>query len=128
MVGAADQAEVLAWWQRASIAVLTSEREGMPVCLMEAAACGVPAVAPAVGGIPELVEDGATGLLTPAGDRPALVAALLRLLQDRELASRMGDAARIRAQERFSVSHQVDRLLSLWSELIRERAPLCRSR
>lgn len=128
MVGAADQTEVLAWWQRASVAVLTSEREGMPVSLMEAAACGVPAVAPAVGGIPELVVDGVTGLLAPAGDRPALVAALQRLLQDRELALRLGNAARNRAHKLFSISHQVDRLLSLWSGLIREGVQLCRSR
>ena len=128
MVGAADQAEVLAWWQRASVAVLTSEREGMPVCLMEAAACGVPAVAPAVGGIPELVEDGVTGLLAPAGDRAALVTALAWLLENRESASRMGDAARMRAVHRFSVSHQVERLVKLWSDLIRKKAPLCQSK
>ena len=52
--GALDQAEVLKWWQRAAVGVLSSQNEGMPVCLMEAAACGVPVVAPSVGGIPEL--------------------------------------------------------------------------
>jgi len=116
--GAAEQAEVLAWWQRATIAALTSTSEGMPVSLMEAAACGVPAVAPAVGGIPELVEDGVTGLLVPVGDTQALSAALEQLLRNPELAARMGMAARRRVEERFSLMGQVDRLLALWAELV----------
>ena len=122
LVGAAEQAEVLAWWQRATVAVLTSHSEGMPVSLMEAAACGVPAVATAVGGVPELIEDGVSGLLAPPGDGPALAAALERLLLDPVLVARMGTAARRRAQARFSVRRQVDRLLGLWSELVREGA------
>lgn len=119
LVGAAEQAEVRAWWRRATVAVLTSENEGMPVSLMEAAACGVPAVATAVGGVPELVEDGVTGLLTPAGDAPALARALERLLTDPGEATRLGRAARRRAEERFSLARQVDRLLALWTGLIR---------
>src|SRR5438876_7717203 len=118
LVGAAEQTEVLAWWQRATIAALTSTSEGMPVCLMEAAACGVPAVAPAVGGIPELVEDGVTGLLVPVGDTQALAAALEQLLRNPELAARMGVAARRRVEERFTLTGQVDRLLELWTELV----------
>src|SRR5437867_3039809 len=66
--GALQQTEVLNWWRRASVAALTSDNEGMPVCLMEAAACAVPAVATAVGGVPELVQDGVIGLLTRPGD------------------------------------------------------------
>src|SRR2546427_6730791 len=116
--GAAEQAEVLAWWQRATIAALTSTSEGMPVSLMEAAACGVPAVAPAVGGIPELVDDGVTGLLVPVGDTQALAAALEQLLRNPELAARMGMAARRRVEGRFSLMGQVDRLLALWTELV----------
>lgn len=123
LVGAAEQAGVLAWWRRAAVAVLTSKSEGMPVSLMEAAACGVPAVATAVGGVPELVEDGVTGLLAPAGDAGALAAALERLLRDPELARRLGAAARRRAEERFSVARQVDRLLALWAELVPEEVP-----
>jgi glycosyltransferase involved in cell wall biosynthesis len=118
LVGAAEQDEVLAWWRRATVAVLSSESEGMPVCLMEAAACGVPAVATAVGGVPELVEDGVTGRLTPAGDAPALAAALERLLRDPALAGRLGAAARRRAEERFSRARQMDSLLALWSGLL----------
>jgi glycosyltransferase involved in cell wall biosynthesis len=116
--GALEQAQVLRWWQRASAAVLTSESEGMPVCLMEAAACGVPAVATAVGGVPELIEDDVTGLLARAGDAADLAVLLQRLLLDPALAARMGAAARRLAEERFSVRKQVDALLALWSELM----------
>jgi glycosyltransferase involved in cell wall biosynthesis len=116
--GAREQAQVLEWWRRASVAVLTSENEGMPVCLMEAAACGVPTVATAVGGVPELVEDGVTGFLVPPGDTAALAAALQKLMLDFSLAARMGTSARRRAEARFSVTRQVDRLLALWDGLL----------
>ncbi len=118
LVGAARQSQVLGWWQRASVAALTSESEGMPVCLMEAAACGVPAVATAVGGVAEMIEHGVTGLLAPSRNAVAVAAALKRLLVDRDLAARMGSAARRLAVERFSVVHQVDRLLALWAQLL----------
>lgn len=116
-VGPATQAQVLSFWQHASVAALTSHREGMPVSLMEAAACGVPAVATAVGGVAELVEDEVTGLLAPPGDARAFAAALERLLTQRDLAARLGAAARERVQERFSLAGEVDGLLALWDEV-----------
>jgi glycosyltransferase involved in cell wall biosynthesis len=118
-VGAAEEREVLRWWQRAALAVLTSESEGMPVCLMEAAACGVPAVATAVGGVPELIEEGVTGLLTPAGDMDAFAGAVRTLLQDPLRRAAMGSAARRRVAESFSLTGQVDQLLALWGEVLR---------
>jgi colanic acid/amylovoran biosynthesis glycosyltransferase len=118
LMGATKQDGVLAWWRRATIAALTSTSEGMPVCLMEAAACGVPAVATAVGGIPELIEDGVTGFLTAPGDAGRFAAALERLLRDPDLVARLGAAARRRAEERFSLTRQVDGLLALWAELV----------
>jgi len=119
LVGAAEQAAVLEWWQRATVAVLSSHSEGMPVSLMEAAACGVPAVATAVGGVPELIENGVTGLVTPPGDASLLATALERLLQNRELATSLGTAARRRAEDRFSITRQVHRLLEIWQRIAR---------
>ena len=116
--GAAEQSVVRDWWQRASVAVLSSRSEGMPVSLMEAAACGVPAVAPAVGGILELIDDGVTGIVTPPNNAVALASALARLLVDGSERQRMGAAARRRAEERFSRSRQIDRLLALWSVVL----------
>ncbi|MFO1512646.1 MAG: glycosyltransferase [Verrucomicrobiota bacterium] len=117
MPGALEQREVLSWWQRAAIGVLSSENEGMPVSLMEAAACGVPVVAPAVGGIPELVRHGETGLLTKPNDVVSLTVALERLLRDPKLRAVFGRAARQQAEAKFSVKRQVDQLLGLWSEV-----------
>jgi glycosyltransferase involved in cell wall biosynthesis len=117
MIGEAEQATVLAWLRRASVAVLSSHSEGMPVSLMEAGACEVPVVATRVGGIPELVEDGVTGILTPPGDAPAMADAFERLLSNPRLRAEMGRAARRRIEANFSLGGQVDRLLSLWSGL-----------
>ena len=119
MPGAADQEIVAQWWQRAAVGVLTSQNEGMPVSLMEAAASGVPVVATAVGGVPELVRDGVTGLLVPPADPDGLAAALRRLLTDTELRRRMGRAARERAEARFTVARQADALLALWSRVLK---------
>ena len=121
LVGVATQADVLTWWQRATVAALPSHSEGMPVALMEAAACGLPAVATAVGGVPELVEDGVTGFVTAPGDVDGFGRALERLLCKPDLAARMSTAARQRAEERFSLRRQVDRLLQVWSEALSNR-------
>jgi glycosyltransferase involved in cell wall biosynthesis len=78
--------------------------EGLGVGVLEAAAAGRPIVASAVGGIPEIVRDGETGLLVPPRDSDALARAVLRLLGDSGLAQRMGEAARARVAQHFSVA------------------------
>jgi glycosyltransferase involved in cell wall biosynthesis len=85
---------------------------------MEAAACGVPVVATAVGGVPEIVQDGVTGLLTQPGDSLAIAGAMERLLREPEKAVRMGAAARRRAEEHFSVRRQVDQLSEVWAGVV----------
>ena len=116
-VGAASQEVVRDAWRTASIGALTSTSEGMPLALMEAASCGVPVVATAVGGVPELVADGETGLLVANGDVTGLTDALRRLLCDPPLRTRMAAAARARAVAHFSLDHQVDRLTALWNDV-----------
>ena len=83
-------------YEKAAVVVCSSYREGLPLCVIEAMAYGRPVVATAVGGIPQLVEDGRTGFLVPPGDVPALRAALERVLADRELRVRLGQAGRAR--------------------------------
>jgi len=75
------------------VLVNTSDNEGMPVSLIEAMAAGVPVVATAVGGTVSVVEDGMTGVLSPAGDHQALAAGILRLLSDLALRERIVPAA-----------------------------------
>jgi colanic acid/amylovoran biosynthesis glycosyltransferase len=82
-------------------------REGIPVSLMEAMACGIPAVSTLTGGIPELLQDGA-GLLVPPGDAPALANALRRLAQEDMLRVRLGEAGR----ERIEMSFRLETVVS----------------
>jgi glycosyltransferase involved in cell wall biosynthesis len=118
MPGAVEQTRVLKYWQEADVGVLTSSSEGMPVSLMEAGACGVPVVATAVGGVPELIEHEKTGLLVSPGDVTELARALERLLADQALRTRLGGNARLRATTAFSIRRQVDALLGLWTEIL----------
>jgi glycosyltransferase involved in cell wall biosynthesis len=83
------------------IFVLSSRYEGNPMSVMEAMAAGLPVVSTAVGGVPELVEEGQTGLLVPSEDENALSSALQRLIDDTDLRRTMGARAREVALTRF---------------------------
>ena len=76
------------------VLAVTSHNEGTPVSAIEAMAAGCPVVATHVGGLPDLIHEGETGYLVPPGDAPALATAWLRVLQQPEMAQRMGEAAR----------------------------------
>jgi glycosyltransferase involved in cell wall biosynthesis len=77
----------------------------------------VPVVATAVGGTPEVVEDGRTGLLVPPGDPRALAAALIRLLRRPEEARAMGKRGREMALERWSIDAMIERTWALYEAL-----------
>lgn len=98
----------------AHVAVLSSQSEGHPVSLLEAAAVGIPAVAPAVGGIPEIIVHGETGLLSDSADPRALGMAMARVCTDHALAGAMGMAARQRALRSFSADQQMSALVEVW--------------
>jgi len=99
------------------VAVLCSEREASPLAVLEYMAAGLPLVATRVGGIPELVEDGVTGVLVERGDAQALAAGIAGLLDSPEAARRMGEAARARQQSEFSIDAVVRRVEALYLEL-----------
>jgi glycosyltransferase involved in cell wall biosynthesis len=92
---------------RAALFVLPSVEEGISLALLEAMARGLPTVATRVGGNPEVVVDGETGLLVPARDPEALARALLRLLDDPETRLRLGAAGRQRVEMQFDVRRMV---------------------
>lgn len=105
----------------ADIFCLPSYREGFGQVIIEAAASGMPTVASRIYGIVDAVEDGKTGLLFSAGDVAALTQALLRLIEDRGLRQRMGEAAKMRALAVFPSEKITHEMLALYGELLGER-------
>ncbi|HEY4634701.1 MAG TPA: glycosyltransferase [Candidatus Limnocylindrales bacterium] len=101
VVEALGEADVLV---APSVVARNGKREGIPVVLMEAMSCGLPVVASRLSGIPELVEDGVSGLLVTPGDSGAIAAALRRLVDDPALRARLGDAARARVVRDFDLA------------------------
>jgi len=101
------------------IVVVPSLSEGFGIVAAEAMALGKPVVATAVGGLPEVVEDGVTGVLVPAADPKALAGAIEALLRDPSRAAAYGTAGRARAEERFAVTRMVAGYLDLYEELLR---------
>jgi len=116
-------------WQRdlgtllaaADVVVLCSDNEGVPLLLIEAALAGRPVVTTDVGAVRDVVRDGDTGVLVPAGDRVALAGAVRSLLADPDLRERLGDAARDRALRELTASAAVDRHVDLYRQLVAER-------
>jgi glycosyltransferase involved in cell wall biosynthesis len=102
--------------QGAGVFALPSYGEGLPMALLEAMAAGVPVVATSIGGIPEAVTDGVEGFLVPPGDIAGLAARLRTLLDNPDLAARMGAAARERAAD-FSAPAVVPRVEAIYAEL-----------
>jgi glycosyltransferase involved in cell wall biosynthesis len=93
---------------------LSSDSEGLPLCLTEAMSASLPLLCTAVGGVPSLVDEGETGLLSPAGDEGALRASIERLLRDRSLADLMGKRAREVALVRYSADRMTEDYLRLY--------------
>ncbi len=96
---------------------LPSRADNFPVSILEAMASGLPVVATRVGGVPELVADGETGLLVEPDDAPALARALDRLGGDPELRARLGAGGARRVAERFSADGVARQMLSLYGRL-----------
>jgi glycosyltransferase involved in cell wall biosynthesis len=109
-----DVAEILA---SLDVFVLSSLSEGLSLTLLEAMAAGLPIVATRVGGNPEVVQDGDTGLLVPSGDPPALARALARLLLDAELRVQMGESGRRRYSQNFTLQAMVRGYVRLYRRL-----------
>ena len=100
------------------ILALTSMNEGTPVSLIEAMAAERAVVATAVGGVPDVVSHGRTGLLVESGNRDELVGAILSLLRNAELRRRLGVAARCDVVRRFSSERLLGDVAGLYEDLI----------
>ena len=98
--------------------VLPSLNEGMGMSLVEAMAMGLPVIATQVGGVPEVVTDGKTGILVPAQDSTALAKAIVRLAKDAKLARELAQAGHERAHSAFGAEAMVDRISAVYQELL----------
>jgi len=120
IVGSKSETEVAALLEAADAFVLASivaadgQMEGIPVALMEALACGVPTVATRLSGIPELVQDGVTGLLATPGDAADLAHALERLLEDESATRGRAAAGRELVEREFSLGRSAERMRQLF--------------
>ncbi|MBA3947265.1 MAG: glycosyltransferase [Herpetosiphonaceae bacterium] len=109
--GSISHDEVNRYWNAADVAVVPAIHDqrgnvdGLPNMLLEAMSAGRPIVASRIAGIPQVINDGVHGLLVPEGDPAALAQAIIRLLDDRTLASRLGAAARARVERELRWSH-----------------------
>ena len=106
-----DVARILA---ATDVFVLTSDREGLPIVVLEAMAASRPVVATWVGDLPRVVQDGVTGRLVPPGDADAVASALIELLNDPPLAGRMGVAGQALAERDYSQRTMVEQYAALY--------------
>lgn len=114
--------DVPALLRASTVAVMPSLNEALSNSLLEAMAAGTPVVATRVGGTPEAVVHGETGVLVPPDDVPALAVALGRLLDDPATATAFGAAARRRVDQRFSLATMVAATGQLYVDLLRQRS------
>ncbi len=117
MTGELPIEEVPRWYQRLTIYAFTSRNEGFGLTLIEAMSAGSALVASRAGAAEVVVEDGVTGVLTPPGDVDALVAALEPLMRDPASAAAMGERARARVLEKFSLDAEANGIAAVYRAL-----------
>jgi L-malate glycosyltransferase len=102
--------------------LLSSVSEGIPLCVIEGMAAGLPVVATRVGGVPEIIEDGRSGLLVPAGDDETMAERILRLATNPALGRQLGQAGRARAQALFSQETMTTGYARMYREMTEKKA------
>ena len=117
----ADMSLVAQYYRASDIYMHVAKAETFPNTILEAMACGVPVIASNVGGIPEQVDDGITGLLIPAQNAELMAQSANLLLRDSDLRKKMGNAAIQRVKDRFTLVRQVEQYLQWYGEILNSR-------
>jgi len=117
-----DPAQVALYYRAADVYAHAARAENQPLAVLEAMACGTPVVASAVGGIPEIVADGRTGLLVPPGDPTALAAAIGELLGNARLRQACGEAGASDVRAHHTLDRQADAYVSWFEEILAARS------
>ena len=115
-----EQLDVIPYLQASDLFVLPSKAEGLPGALLEALACGLPAIASSVGGSPEVIRHMETGWLVPPSKPIALREAIVTLLTDEKLRHKLRRQGRIHVVKNFSLVKMADRLCDLYSRVIEQ--------
>ncbi len=115
------QSNVHSWQMAADVAIVPSHVEPLGLVTLEAMARCVPVIGSRVGGIPEVITDGETGVLVPSGSPVEIAAAVDRLLSDPLERTRMGNAGRIRCERHFSMKAHVAQVVRLYEQVVSER-------
>lgn len=106
----------------ADLMLMPSELESFGLAALEAMACEVPTIGTAVGGVPELIQNGVTGMLFPVGEVDAMAQAAVSLLQDPDRLQTMSKAARCKAQQTYCASHVIPRYEAFYDSVLRASA------
>lgn len=110
--------DLVDWYARAAVFVMPSFFETFGISCLEAMAFGLPVVATRASALPEVVEDGVTGILVPPGDPEALAEAITRLLRDPGMCHRMGQRGRQRVLEEFTVEQVLEQTMNVYRKAI----------
>ncbi len=109
------------WFAAADVVLHTPRLEAFGLVVVQAMASGATVLASAVGGIPELIDDGVTGMLSPSADIAAMTDQAIQVLDHEDLRSRIGAAARATVLDRFSSGHYAARQLAVYHEILGQR-------
>ena len=119
MLGYVENEELPRYYRGADLFALTSRHESFGMVLLEAMSCGTPVVSSRVGAAPEIIDDGANGLLYTEGNRGELIASLERILRDRDLEHQMGTNARKAVKAQYDWQTCAERLYELYIKISR---------
>ncbi|HYW73324.1 MAG TPA: glycosyltransferase, partial [Pyrinomonadaceae bacterium] len=103
------------------VLLLPSEQESFGLAALEAMACELPVIASQVGGLPELIDDGETGFLSPVGDVDKMADDAVRLITDKKFRRQMGRAARASAIERYSTHQIIPQYIDFYERILKSQ-------
>lgn len=119
-----DESRMALYYQAADICVHAAKAENFPYVVLEAMACGTPVIATSIGGIPEQIQDGETGMLVPPQDVEALTRSIRYLLNENYIRAGLATRAALQAQALFDLDTQANAYLSWYSDILALEHPL----